>query len=184
MGYADFQPTDKNVEGTAINVAVDELEELQLSLLEAARLAGLDSIQVHDAQFAVMLANLPDDEWEETGDLEEDPFLNPPFSLDAVDIKSVLGECGSSGTKEEVVHVLKRAKVSDNHTIIREGKAPLSSTVAGKQKVIEDNNRVSLTPALRKLVATTSDPDSETTCQICFDSEQTTSTFVTLEGTL
>lgn len=82
--HADNQIEADKDKAVALTVAVEELgtlvvetEETQLSLLEADRLAHLDAIQEHDAQFALSIANAPHEEWEEIGDEMEDPFEFP-----------------------------------------------------------------------------------------------------------
>jgi len=82
--HADSQILGDKDKGFALTVAVDNLgilneetEESQLSILEAARLAHLDAIQEHDAQFARSIANTPLEDWEEIGDEMEDPFDVP-----------------------------------------------------------------------------------------------------------
>lgn len=217
-----FQSLEKNDKGAAFI-------EMQLSLLEAHRLASLDAIQEHDAQFARSLADLPDEEWNKTGDQRNNSFEFSSRSHETdVDIEeiilSMLDDENGSDTKDvakEEFDKPKRAEESSTPLTILEGKSPMNSTGEGKEKVDEkagegnspatakgkeeeDEGNTPIMSSTRKgkrmvdedynnlsfssdidipeLEVATSESDWETVCQICFDSEQTTSTFVTLEG--
>ena len=91
--HADSQLSGDVDKAAALSLSVDELgnfvedtEETQLSLLEAARLARLDAIREHDARFVRSLANMPPSRYR---DSVEDPFTNasvpPDPSANAVD---------------------------------------------------------------------------------------------------
>ncbi|KAG0583084.1 hypothetical protein KC19_3G108100 [Ceratodon purpureus] len=126
---------DKDV---ALKLAADELgnlveetEETQLSLLETYRLAHLDAIQEHDAQFARSIENTPSEDWENAGDEMEDPFddFHGPddmFAYNEVDHQydSVVTQFGGAATSaprkrshggdtdgEKNLLVLRRAKL-------------------------------------------------------------------------
>lgn len=135
MLHAGSQVSNDVDKAAALNLFVDELgsfvddtEETQLSLLEAARLAHLDAIKEHDMRFARSLANMADT----AGDFTEDPFTNsshsvPPdlFANEVDEYESVLRLLGDasntmsrcSGARKynaalETIPVMKRAKLS------------------------------------------------------------------------
>jgi len=154
--------------GAALNLAVDELgsfveetEEMQLSLLEAARLAHLDAIQEHDAHFARSLANMPRRDWDRNGCHMADPFTAPsssrdPFIDEVDEYDSVLclledgvrsrgggGMRNYSAAAGEVIRVLKQhRKLSMTPLTIRESATPRRCILdpeqqgKGKQKVV------------------------------------------------
>ncbi|KAG0559880.1 hypothetical protein KC19_10G136400 [Ceratodon purpureus] len=167
----------------ALNLSVDELgsfvedtEETQLSLLEAARLAHLDAIREHDARFARSLANMSSS----TRDSAEDPFTNSSVPLDQFlnevdDYESVLSlledgssltgfarsRCSGAGMGEynaarEIIPVMQRAKLSVTPLIgpltIREiapRKCPLDKQKQEKGKMVvqeEDGDCIQSSP--------------------------------------
>lgn len=136
--HADSELTVDKDKGVALTLAVDELgslvvetEESQLSLLEADRLAHLDTIQKHDAQFARSIANVPRKDWEKTGDWMKDPFKAPNgphelFANNEVDhqFDSVLGQL-----EDASIFPRKRSRgsgsgVAENLLVIRRAQVP------------------------------------------------------------
>lgn len=207
-------PRERKAKGTAF-------DEMQLSLREAHRLTILDAIQAHDAELARSLADLPDEEWDKTGDKMKKPFessYETDVDEDEMFLQIMFYDDDGSDTKVITKEDFKRnSEESLTPLTIREGKTPMNSTGSrgkeevdegdspitgkGKEKVdegdipvmsstrkgkrkVDDSPSFSSDTDISELEVVTSESDWETICQICFDSEQTTSTFVTLEGML
>lgn len=185
----------------------EETEEMQLSIIEASRLAHLDAIQEHDAHFARTLADMPRGIWDETRGNRNDPFTRVPDPLPTVDnvedfemvrqlvqdpasvLPTLVGKSGSNDA-ENNEGLVTGTKVSPI-VLRRQGLRDLGMKKNGKGLMQDDDIRPYPFHATQSSYLSTRhgnldeylyetdllDGARQEVCQICFEATPTTSFF-------